>query len=221
MIYVLEDDKSIRDLIIYALNGSGLEASGFELPSEFWPAAEQQLPQLLLLDIMLPEEDGISILRRLRQREDTRNLPVIMLTAKSSEYDKVIGLDSGADDYVAKPFSMLELISRIKALLRRSASAPPVQGGVFQIGKLYVSQPAYIVRVDDEDITLTLKELSCCACCCPTVESCSIVTRSSGRYGALNTTVRAGRWMYISAPFAPSLENAARLSRPSAESATR
>jgi len=158
MIYVLEDDKSIRDLIIYALNGSGLEASGFELPSEFWPAAEQQLPQLLLLDIMLPEEDGISILRRLRQREDTRNLPVIMLTAKSSEYDKVIGLDSGADDYVAKPFSMLELISRIKALLRRSASAPPVQGGVFQIGKLYVSQPAYIVRVDDEDITLTLKE---------------------------------------------------------------
>jgi len=160
MIYILEDDQSIRELTLYALSGSGLEAEGFELPSQFWTALDRHIPQLLLLDIMLPEENGIEILRRLRNREDTRNLPVILLTAKSSEYDKVIGLDAGADDYVVKPFGMMELISRIKALLRRSsASAPPASAeGIFRIGKLYVSQPGYIIRVDDEEITLTLKE---------------------------------------------------------------
>lgn len=160
MIYILEDDQSIRELTVYALSSSGLEAKGFERPSEFWAALEQHPPRLLLLDIMLPEENGIDILHRLRQREDTCTLPVIMLTAKSSEYDKVIGLDSGADDYVAKPFGMLELISRVKALLRRSvvpALASSAEG-VFRVGRLYVSQPGYIVRVDDEDIVLTLKE---------------------------------------------------------------
>jgi len=160
MIYILEDDNSIRELTLYALSGSGLEARGFERPSDFWAALENQSPSLLLLDVMLPEEDGISILRRLRQREDTRTLPVIMLTARSSEYDKVVGLDNGADDYVTKPFGMLELISRIKALLRRSSAPPPesVQPGVYTVGQLYVSQPGYIVRAAGEDVSLTLKE---------------------------------------------------------------
>ncbi len=160
MIYILEDDKSIREMTVYALSGSGLEAAGFERPSEFWAALEKEIPQLLLLDIMLPEENGIEILRRLRSREDTRMLPVIMLTAKSSEYDKVIGLDNGADDYVAKPFGMLELISRIKALLRRSSGPVHSSGtdGVFRAGSLYVSQPAYKVSVGDTDVSLTLKE---------------------------------------------------------------
>ncbi|MBE6759744.1 MAG: response regulator transcription factor [Ruminococcaceae bacterium] len=160
MIFILEDDNSIRDLSLYALNGSGLDARGFENPADFWAALEQQIPDLLLLDVMLPGEDGISILRKLRARDDTRALPIIMLTARSSEYDKVVGLDNGADDYVTKPFGMLELISRIKALLRRSAApaAKPEQPGIFTVGDLYVSQPGYIVRAAGEDVTLTLKE---------------------------------------------------------------
>ena len=158
MIYVLEDDKSIRELTVYALCSSGMEATGFELPSELWAALDDRLPQLLLLDIMLPEEDGIQILCKLRQREDTRSLPVIMLTAKTSEYDKVVGLDSGADDYVVKPFGMMELISRIKALLRRSCAQPASTDGIYRIGELYVSQPGHIVRVGSEEVSLTLKE---------------------------------------------------------------
>ena len=160
MIYLLEDDNSIRDLTLYALSGSGLEARGFERPSEFWAALEQEIPTLLLLDVMLPEEDGIAILQKLRKRSDTRSLPVIMLTARSSEYDKVVGLDNGADDYVTKPFGMLELISRVKALLRRSAPSVPESepSGVYKVGQLYVSQPGYIVRSAGEDISLTLKE---------------------------------------------------------------
>ncbi len=159
LIYILEDDASIRELTMYALTGAGLEVRGFELPSMFWEAMEQNVPQLLLLDIMLPEEDGIAILRRLRSMDATRTLPVIMLTAKSSEYDKVIGLDNGADDYITKPFGMMELISRVKALLRRSSQVPPSESpGVYSIGQLYVSQPAYCVRVSGEDVVLTLKE---------------------------------------------------------------
>ena len=159
MIYILEDDRSIRELTLYALAGSGLEAKGFERPSEFWEAMDDQLPRLLLLDVMLPEEDGISILRTLRSRESTRTLPIIMLTALSSEYDKVIGLDSGADDYVSKPFGMMELISRVKALLRRSTSTPHAEiPGVFSVGELYVSQHEYIVRVGIDDVELTLRE---------------------------------------------------------------
>lgn len=160
MIYLLEDDNSIRDLTLYALSGSGLEAQGFERPSDFWAALDRQLPSLLLLDVMLPEEDGISILQKLRRRDDTRSLPVIMLTARSSEYDKVVGLDNGADDYVTKPFGMLELISRVKALLRRSSVSSPESepSGVYKVGQLYVSQPGYIVRSDGKDISLTLKE---------------------------------------------------------------
>ena len=120
MIYLVEDDQSIRELVIYTLKSQGFEAKGFERPSHFWKALEKEEPALLLLDVMLPEEDGISILKKLRMRPDTRKLPIIMLTAKSSEYDTVVGLDSGADDYIPKPFRMMELISRIRALLRRT-----------------------------------------------------------------------------------------------------
>ena len=120
MIYLVEDDESIRELVIYTLKSQGFEAKGFERPSLFWKELEKEHPSLLLLDVMLPEEDGISILKKLRVRPDTRKLPIIMLTARGSEYDTVIGLDSGADDYIPKPFRMMELISRIRALLRRS-----------------------------------------------------------------------------------------------------
>ena len=103
MIYLVEDDESIRELVVYTLNSQGLEAQGFERPSLFWKALEKELPSLVLLDIMLPEEDGLSILKKIRIRPDVRKLPVIMLTAKGSEFDTVVGLDSGADDYIPKP----------------------------------------------------------------------------------------------------------------------
>lgn len=119
MIYVLEDDANIRKLVDYALTREGYSVEGFGTPAEFWAAVGRQIPQLVLLDIMLPQEDGLSVLQKLRSRSDTRRLPVIMLTARSSEFDKVTGLDSGADDYIAKPFGMMELISRIRAVLRR------------------------------------------------------------------------------------------------------
>ena len=124
MIYLVEDDASIRELVVYALNNSGFQAVGIDTPSAFWQALVKQTPELILLDIMLPEEDGLQMLRRLRQSPVTRRTPVIMLTAKGSEYDKVIGLEAGADDYIPKPFGMMELIARVKALLRRADDRP-------------------------------------------------------------------------------------------------
>ena len=120
MIYFVEDDASIRELVLYTLNNAGFQAEGFERPSAFWKAVGQMRPTLILLDIMLPEEDGLSILRKLRADPDTRATPVMMLTAKGTEYDTVLALDAGADDYVQKPFRMMELLSRIRALIRRS-----------------------------------------------------------------------------------------------------
>ena len=119
MIYFLEDDPSIRKLVIYTLNSQGMEAEGFELPSQFWAAMERQLPSLVLLDLMLPEEDGLHILKRIRAGASTARLPVILITAKGTEYDKVVGLDGGADDYIAKPFDPAELVARVKAHLSR------------------------------------------------------------------------------------------------------
>lgn len=154
MIYLLEDDESIRKFVIYALKQTGLEACGFPLPSLFKQAVEEKKPDLALLDIMLPEEDGISVLKWLRSRSETKDLPIIMLTAKSSEYDKVLGLDSGADDYVAKPFGTMELISRIKALLRRTKN----EETEYNFGELYVNPTKHIVTVGGENVSLTLKE---------------------------------------------------------------
>lgn len=156
MIYLVEDDDNIRELVVYTLRQSGLEAAGFAKPSEFWAAMNAQLPRLVLLDIMLPEEDGLTILRKLRAGAQTRKLPVMMLTAKTSEYDKVLGLDLGADDYIPKPFGMMELIARVKALLRRTETGGEEQE--YTIGSLYVCPEKHIVRVAGEDVTLTLKE---------------------------------------------------------------
>lgn len=160
MIYLVEDDESIRELVIYTLKSQGFEAKGFEAkgferPSHFWKAMEKEEPALLLLDVMLPEEDGISILKKLRMRPDTRKLPIIMLTAKSSEYDTVVGLDSGADDYIPKPFRMMELISRIRALLRRAEDDGAEE---YQTGNLYVCPSRHIATVDKKNVNLTLKE---------------------------------------------------------------
>jgi len=157
MIYLLEDDASIRNFVEYALNNSGFEARGFEKPSDFWRALESSVPSLLLLDIMLPEEDGIDVLKKLRQRKDTKRLPVIMLTAKTTEYDKVLGLDSGADDYIAKPFGIMELISRIKALLRRCGESLD-ENGEYTVGSLYVCPEKHIVRASGREVILTYKE---------------------------------------------------------------
>lgn len=157
MIYFLEDDNSIRELVVYTMNSTGFEATGFSKPSEFWEAMEKETPSLVLLDIMLPEEDGLSILKKLRASPATRRLPVMMLTAKDSEFDKVLGLDSGADDYVPKPFGVMELMARIKALLRRT-SPDGSQERDYTLGKLYVSPSRHLVKVDGKEIALTLKE---------------------------------------------------------------
>lgn len=156
MIYLLEDDTNIRNFVVYALNNSGLEAEGFELPSQFWTAVEKKKPSMAILDIMLPEEDGLSVLRKLRESSETKDLPIIMLTAKSTEYDKVIGLDGGADDYVAKPFGTMELMARVKALLRRAE--PVSDGKEYSIGPLLLNPDKHIIRVDGQDVALTLKE---------------------------------------------------------------
>ncbi len=157
MIYILEDDESIRGFVSYALNNSGMETRGFGAPSDFWKGIEEQKPDLVLLDVMLPEEDGLSVLGKLRSSPDTKHMPVIMLTAKTAEYDRVLGLDSGADDYVSKPFSMMELLSRIKALLRRCESHTQ-KANEYIAGKLYLCPSRHIVRADGRDISLTLKE---------------------------------------------------------------
>ena len=157
VIYVLEDDNSIRKLVLYPLTSAGLEAEGFAHPSEFWAAMNRQIPQVVLLDIMLPEEDGISILKKLRADGRTRRIQVILLTAKGSEYDKVVGLDAGADDYVSKPFGMMELMARVRSALRRAgddASAPPA----YTLGNLMVDPSRHLVQVDGENVSLTLKE---------------------------------------------------------------
>ena len=156
MIYLLEDDESIRSFVEYALNNSGLESKGFEKPSDFWKGIGEEIPSLVILDVMLPEEDGLEVLKKLRNRSETKKVPVIMLTPKDSEYDKVIGLDSGADDYVSKPFGMMELISRIKALMRRTADE--TKKDEYIVGGLYVCPSKHIVRANGNDVVLTYKE---------------------------------------------------------------
>ncbi len=162
MIYVLEDDNSIREFVVYTLCHMNLPAKGFDKPSLFWEAMEDEKPELLLLDIMLPEEDGLTILGKLRSNSDTKAIPVIMLTAKDSEYDKVLGLDTGADDYVAKPFGMMELVARIKALLRRtetgSGDKDEAKETIYEMGSLSVYPERHKVKVSGSTINLTLKE---------------------------------------------------------------
>ena len=156
MIYLVEDDDSIRELVLYTLHTTGFEAEGFRNAADFWQALEKELPQLVLLDIMLPDEDGLHILKRLRAGAETADLPVMMLTAKSSEYDRVVGLDSGADDFISKPFGMMELVARVRAVLRRTESRE--ENNDYQIGALFVSPKRHVVKVDGEEVSLTNKE---------------------------------------------------------------
>ena len=156
MIYCVEDDDSIRELMVYALMSSGFQAAGFADGPSFWQAMEETKPELILLDIMLPGEDGISILRKLRAGAHTETLPVIMATAKGAEYDKVLGLDSGADDYLVKPFGMMEMVSRVKAVLRRSL--PRNQAPLLRCGEIAVDKARHLVTVQGAAVSLTLKE---------------------------------------------------------------
>ncbi len=155
MIYCIEDDNGIRNLMLYTLNASGFEAKGFEAPSDFWSELAISKPELIILDIMLPGEDGISILKKLRSDIATCDIPIIMASAKGTEYDKVLGLDLGADDYLAKPFGMMEMVSRVKSVLRRST---PKTTTVMKCGNIELSVEKHSVQVDGKKIVLTLKE---------------------------------------------------------------
>ena len=156
MIYCVEDDDNIRELVIYTLETTGLKAQGFAEGTSFMEALAFDTPELILLDIMLPGEDGMELLHKLKNSSKTKDIPVIMVTAKGAEYDKVIGLDSGADDYVTKPFGMMELVSRIKAVLRRAGKIPDKADLEFAGVKINVKK--HEVTVDGKPVTLTLKE---------------------------------------------------------------
>ena len=157
MIYYVEDDTNIRDLTVYALRQAGFEAQGFPAAEEFFAACKERLPELVLLDIMLPEVDGLEILHVLRDDPATKRLPVMMLTAKGTEFDTVCGLDAGADDYLAKPFGMMELVCRVNALLRR-AGAPAAARDELSCGPVVLTASAHTVSVDGQPVALTLKE---------------------------------------------------------------
>lgn len=156
MIFCVEDDSGIRDLMIYTLNSVGFEAEGFSCGSDFFRALERTAPELVMLDIMLPGEDGIEILKRLRKTASTAGIPVIMATARGTEYDKVLGLDLGADDYLAKPFGMMEMVSRVKAVLRRAG--PKKDGRILRAGNLELNLEEHTVFSGGERVVLTLKE---------------------------------------------------------------
>ncbi len=170
MIYLLEDDESIRKLVVYTLESQGMPARGFERPSEFHRAVNEEVPELVLLDIMLPEEDGLRVLARLRSSSATRGVPVIMLTARNTEYDKVIGLDNGADDFISKPFVMMELVARIKAVLRRAR--PGKESTEYRVGSLDVCPEKHVVKVDGSEVSLTYKEFELL---CLLLENCGTV----------------------------------------------
>lgn len=156
MIFCVEDDSSIRELLVYTLKNTGFDAEGFIEGNELFLALSKQIPELILLDIMLPGMDGIEILKRLKSNKATKDVPIIMLTAKGTEYDKVIGLDNGADDYVTKPFGMMELISRIKAVLRRVQSKKEI--GYLTCGEVTLNVEKHFVKAAGNQIQLTLKE---------------------------------------------------------------
>lgn len=168
MIYCVEDDDSIRELVVYTLDSTGLPAKGFPGGRQFEAAVANELPELVLLDIMLPGEDGVAILKKFRANKATKDIPVIMVTAKGTEYDKVQALDMGADDYVTKPFGMMELVSRIKAVLRRAGRSKTGDEQILECGAIRMNCQKHLVTVrnlgagnanyDEETISLTLKE---------------------------------------------------------------
>lgn len=155
LIYCVEDDANIRELVVYALKTAGFESLGFSSASDFYKTAAEEKPDLILLDIMLPDEDGFTILKKLKSTKDMKQIPVIMLTAKTAEYDKVRGLDTGADDYVTKPFGVMELLSRVKAVLRRTEKE---DSGAMISGDLRVDEQKHEVFVKEKPVSLTFKE---------------------------------------------------------------
>ncbi len=156
MIYCIEDDISIRELIIYTLKLSGFEAKGFETGDELFAEMEKEVPELIMLDIMLPGQDGLSVLKQLKNDQRYHDIPVIMATAKGTEYDVVNGLDLGADDYLSKPFGMMEMVSRVKAVLRRGSNKDV--NNIICIKDLVIDKKKRTVKINDEKIDLTLKE---------------------------------------------------------------
>ena len=199
MIYCVEDDAGIRELVVYTLRNTGFEADGFEDGVALTAALKKCKPQLILLDIMLPGEDGITILRRLRAAPDTARIPVILLTAKNTEYDKVVGLDTGADDYIPKPFGMMELIARIRAVLRRTEDMqgkdeprPLVAGGIC------VDERAHTVFVNGQEVQLTLKEYQLLCLLMKTAVPCSRAMFCSRISGAIIMKAKPARSMCIS-----------------------
>lgn len=169
LIFCVEDDDSIRELICYALKSGGYQAQGFSSSAALWHRMAMEKPDLLVLDIMLPGEDGLHILQRLKEDASTRSVPVIMLTAKTSELDKVAGLDAGADDYITKPFSVLELLSRIRAVLRRTA---PSDAEVLSCGPVTIDPLRRTVTSDGNPVELTYKEFELL---CYMMRNCDIV----------------------------------------------
>ena len=156
MIWCVEDDPSIREIEVYALNSTGLEARGFADGAELWGALQKDTPELVVLDVMLPGEDGVAILKRLKEDERLRDIPVIMATAKSTEFDKVQSLDLGADDYITKPFGMMEMVSRVKAVLRRSQ--PKQTASLLKMDGLTLDESQHTVTIDGQRVVLTYKE---------------------------------------------------------------
>lgn len=156
MIYIVEDDSNIRELEEYALKNSGYEVAGFESGEALFIGMKVQKPKLIILDIMLPGESGLDILKKLRAREESRRIPIILVTAKSSELDKVKGLDMGADDYIAKPFGIMEMVSRVKALLRRAE--PEKKTSVYEFDLIYMDDVRHVVKACGENVELTFKE---------------------------------------------------------------
>ncbi len=157
VIYVVEDDKNIREIETFALKNVGYEVEGFECAADFYERLKNRLPDLILLDIMLPDEDGLEIVKKLRESSSTKELPIIMVTAKTTELDKVKGLDIGADDYIVKPFGVMELISRVKALLRRSGTQRYGER-TLSIGNVILDREKHTVHVSGKLCELTYKE---------------------------------------------------------------
>ena len=156
MIYCLEDERNIRELIVYTLESSGFHAAGFSNSTDFFAAVANEKPELILLDIMLPKESGLTVLKKLKDSMVTKDIPVIMVTARGSEFDKVTGLNMGADDYIAKPFGMMEFIARVRAVLRRGGIKE--SGNVLEYKSLVIHPEKHEVLADGTAVTLTLKE---------------------------------------------------------------
>lgn len=156
LVYIVEDDINIREIEGFSLKNSGYQVEEFECAKRFWERVNQKLPDIILMDVMLPDEDGLAVVKKLRQRSDTRRIPVIMVTAKASELDRVKGLDIGADDYLVKPFGVMELISRVKALLRRTLNLN--DNKIYTLGNIFIDDEKRKVLIDEQPVDLTFKE---------------------------------------------------------------